>query len=162
MNQRETMTLSALLLLAGCLAPARSLTTIWPPDDFFFEVRHSVITDDGLQERQQVQFHRDGLVFFREASTFIDAAADEPPLPVFGRACRYQMRPDSVRQLSRLLSRAVQVSARRAGNGVSGVDKQVDSSLAISLRERALPLVKIPATSCAGVKLMRTGVRSCQ
>lgn len=106
MNPRQAMILAALLLLAGCLSPERQLTTVWPPDDFFFEVRHSVITDDGLQERQQVQFHRDGLVFFREASTFIDAAGDEPPLPVFGRACRYQVRKDSLRQLSRLLSRA--------------------------------------------------------
>jgi hypothetical protein len=96
---------AALGALGGCLAPEPVRETEWPPADFFFEVRHSVREADRVVERRWVQFQADGVVFFREASGWLDDPGSLP-WPIFGRVCRYRMAPESTRQLARLLARA--------------------------------------------------------
>ncbi|MEM7200003.1 MAG: hypothetical protein AAF628_07045 [Planctomycetota bacterium] len=84
---------------ASCLAPAQRETQ-WPPVDFHLEV----VARQGSRELKRVRFFADGLVLYGEVTEWLDG--DGLDVPVFGRLCAYQLRPKSIRQLSRLLERA--------------------------------------------------------
>jgi len=92
---------AALLALAGCEAGPPPAST-WPPADYYVEVRHQKA---GLDQR--VRFWGDGLALYAEATDWRGGSdVGTARFPVFGRAAAYQLRPKSIRHLSRLLERA--------------------------------------------------------
>lgn len=90
------------VVFGGCVADAPQQST-WPPDDYYVEVRYQ----EDRRERQRVRFWRDGLVVYAEATDWLGEGDDGGvALPVFSRISAYQLRPESIRYLSRLLERA--------------------------------------------------------
>lgn len=100
---RNTAALSGVCALASCLAPAPVAESLWPPPDYYLEVR----LEEDERETVRVRFFADGLVVYAEATDWI--GGDETSgftYPVFGRLSVYRMRSESIRQMSRLVDRA--------------------------------------------------------
>ena len=97
---------TALWGLAAVLSGAwrsRRPESIWPPDDYYVEVRYQ----GGPRGHQRVRFWQDGLVFYGEASDSVGGPEEGTvAFPVFAEISAYEMRPESIRHLSRLLERA--------------------------------------------------------
>ena len=91
------------VLVTGCITPTETPSTQWPPADFYLEVR----VTDGKGDRVRVRFWADGLVLYGESDRQITGADDGPlRLPVFHVLSAYEMLPESIRSLTRLLDRA--------------------------------------------------------
>jgi hypothetical protein len=78
--------------------------SLWPPDDFFLEVRARRLAPEGLVEQQSLHVFADGLVVYREVDPQ-DARAGTFPA-VFSRVSAYRMRRESTRSLARGLHQA--------------------------------------------------------
>lgn len=96
---------SSVVALALALVSCESIpppTSIWPPDDYYVEVRYQ-----GNAFDQRARFWRDGLAVYAEATGWKGGPAqDAVGFPVFGRMVAYRLREQSIRHLSRLLERA--------------------------------------------------------
>lgn len=91
-------------LIGGCLADRAVMTSEFPPEDFYLEVRTTVTTADGLQETQRFQVWESGFAVYREADlSLITPEPGSLRLPLFQRVSAYQMDEESTRTLSRLL-----------------------------------------------------------
>ncbi len=90
--------------LCGCFAP-RPRESNWPPADFFVEVESGDNTADGIFCKRKAQIWSDGLVVYQEAlpPPLTSKVADAPGLPVYKSMCAYQLAPESIRMLSRML-----------------------------------------------------------
>jgi hypothetical protein len=98
---------AALSLLAGCLAPEPLAVSEWPPADFELVIRSYQVSGGILQERRRMVARADGLVVYREATSGIGGPAQQTPwFPVFDVVSAYRLRPESLRQLTRLLDDA--------------------------------------------------------
>ncbi len=91
------------MFATACLTD-RTKPSIWPPEDFLVRVSGTKLDARGQPVVQRFQVDRAGIAFYREA----DATVAEAPLvmPVFDRVVTYELRPESVRQFSRLLQSA--------------------------------------------------------
>lgn len=97
----RSVSLAAAALLAGCLSD-RSAPTLWPPSDFSLSVLGERRDEDGIVVLQQRFFvDYDGLAIYREADDFVGDR-----VPVFDVVSEYQLDPQSVRILSRLVGKA--------------------------------------------------------
>lgn len=95
---------AALVLgVVSCVSDT-TLPSLWPPDDFYLDVRG--FEQGAVRERQTQRFQlwADGLAVYRESDRDLEAA----PLavPVFHRVSIYRLDPRSVRTLGRRLERA--------------------------------------------------------
>jgi hypothetical protein len=95
--------LAASALVAACLAD-RQAPSVWPPDDFGIDVAGEHRRDDGGLVRQRFQVFADGLAVYREAVRALPEVGIE--LPLFESVSIYELRPESLRTLARLLNRA--------------------------------------------------------
>lgn len=89
-----------LFLLTSCLA-SKDLSSIWPPDDFYLEVRGVWTDARGSHQRQQLQVWADGLVVYRQANS--DLPDCPIAIPLFTEVSAYRLDPASIRILSRKL-----------------------------------------------------------
>lgn len=78
--------------------------SLWPPDDFFLEVRSRRLAPDGLIEQQSLHVFADGLVVYREVDPQDPSAGTFPA--VFSGVSAYRMRRESTRSLARGLQQA--------------------------------------------------------
>jgi hypothetical protein len=74
---------------------------MWPPADFYLEVRAGRWTDGGLREEKSFHVFADGLAVYRE----VPADAEDWP-PLFAGLCAYRMAAPSLRSLGRSLAQA--------------------------------------------------------
>lgn len=90
--------------LGGCFAP-RARESKWPPADFFIEVEAGENTVDGIFCRQKAQIWTDGLVVYRQAAPppLTSKMENSPGLSVYKSVCAYELAPESIRMLSRML-----------------------------------------------------------
>lgn len=89
-----------LCLLNSCLAH-RDQLSIWPPEDFYLEVRGVVTDASGSRQKQQLQVWADGLMVYRQAAR--DLPNCPIPIPLFTEVCAYRLDPETIRSLSRKL-----------------------------------------------------------
>lgn len=97
--------LVALLGISLCACRGTELPdSVWPPDNFYLEVRGRQLRPDATVERQSLHVFADGLVVYREADPG-DAFPGEFP-PVFSKVSAYRLRRESLRTLARSLDQA--------------------------------------------------------
>ena len=95
--------LALLLPLVACSPTQDRTHSIWPPKDWYLEVRISQLCASGVTPLRSFQAWVDGYALFREAEM---AQGDTPaPWPaLWSRAAAYQMGHESTRQLARLVA----------------------------------------------------------
>lgn len=91
------------LWCAACSGTQDRGPSIWPPADWYLEVRVGELCVSGITPFRSFQAWSDGYVLYREA----EGANGDTPAPwpaVWSRVSAYQMRPESTRQLARLVA----------------------------------------------------------
>ena len=89
-------------LFACCACASSSPGTVWPPRDWYLEVKSGAMTERGYEARQCFQAWGDGLGLYREAEG--ESGDVPPPWPaVWSRASAWYMGPESTRLLARLV-----------------------------------------------------------
>ena len=76
--------------------------TVWPPCDWYLEVRSGTFTEHGYEPGRCFQAWADGYALYREA----EGRRGDAPAPwpaVWSRASAWRMRPESTRLLARLV-----------------------------------------------------------
>jgi hypothetical protein len=100
---RTAASLLSCSALSACLAPAPPQQSVWPPDDYYLEVR---LEQDG-KERARARFWADGVAVLCEAREWLGGPeAGAAWFPVWSDVSAYRLRPKSIRDLARLLERA--------------------------------------------------------
>ena len=100
---RTAASLLSCSALAACLAPAPPQESVWPPADYYLEVR----LEQGGKESGRVRFWADGVAVLCEAHDWLGGPESGAAwFPVWSDISAYRLRPKSIRDLSRLLERA--------------------------------------------------------
>ncbi|MBK8979234.1 MAG: hypothetical protein IPM29_25335 [Planctomycetes bacterium] len=127
----------ALRILAAAMAAVGSgcvtespVGSRWPGDGFAIDARVVAFPDGEAVPLQSFLAWEDGLAVYREAPRVLPGSA--PPIPVYSTVCVYELRPESIRMLARLLARAElfgTTSSFRADGETTDVEVEVRWSL---------------------------------
>lgn len=96
--------LPLLCLALGSCATDPLSESLWPPEDFWLEMRAVRLDTGGVHELQKVQIDRNGVVVYRESRGDLENAAF--PIPLYTKISVYELDRRSLRQLTRYLDRA--------------------------------------------------------
>jgi hypothetical protein len=122
-SRRTILALIGWLPLAGCAAAVPEVSR-WTPPDFTVDVREVTRDPDGLLRiARRFQVWADGLAAWRESSGVV--VGPNGPVPVFDTVAVYELHPNSLRMLGRLLYRAGLMEDRGGladGRGVESGD----------------------------------------
>ncbi len=92
------------IALVACVGPTVQ-ASLWTPPDFHVDVWQTAVDEEGVPRvARRFEVWADGLAAFREAER--DVASPDGLVPLYDTICVYEMHPNSVRMLGRLLQRA--------------------------------------------------------
>jgi hypothetical protein len=106
-----------LLAAAGCNLTSSEPKSAYPPDDFALVVSRFEPVGAAPVETQRFEVDREGIALLRVSNKTRNASLLLSELPLFDEVACYRLRPESLRQLSRMLEAS---GLYRIASGVAG------------------------------------------